>query len=108
MLGFACPIAVRLLQLRLVVRTAPEGLALEHVGPWMVHTLARLVEKPAATLTTQRFWFHLAPLGGFQWRKGNGQPGWRVLWRGWKYIADLAQGARLFLGTLPNLQDNLP
>ncbi len=108
LLGFACPIAVRLLQLRQVVRTAPEGLALEHVDPWMVHTLARLVEKPAATLTMQQFWFHLARLGGFQWRKGDGQPGWRVLWRGWKYVADLAQGARLFLGTLPNLQDNLP
>lgn len=96
LLGFLAPIAVRLLQLRQRVRQQPEGLAQQHLDPWMVKTLARLTRQDERTMTVQDFWYHVARMGGFLWRKGDGQPGWRTLWRGWKYLADLTRGARLF------------
>lgn len=96
LLGFLGPIAVRLLQLRQAVRQEPEGLARDRVDPWMVKTLARLIGQEEARMSVREFWFHVARLGGFLWRKGDGQPGWRTLWRGWKYLADLTRGARLF------------
>jgi hypothetical protein len=85
-----------LLQLRQRVRQQPEGLAHQYLDLWMVKTLARLTGQDERAMTVQDFWHHVARLGGFLWRKGDGQPGWCTLWRGWKYLADLTRGARLF------------
>ena len=37
----------------------------------------------------------VAQLGGFLGRKCDGQPGWKVLWRGYKKLQNLVAGARL-------------
>ena len=34
----------------------------------------------------------VAGLGGFLGRKGDGDPGWQTLWRGWQRVQDLCWG----------------
>jgi len=97
LLGFLIPTAVRLLQLRQEVRQDAQGLANQKIDEWMVKTLARLTKLDEDTMTIEEFWHHIARLGGFLWRKRDGQPGWRTIWRGWQYLSDLTAGARLFL-----------
>lgn len=96
LLGFAAPIAVRLLQLRQAARHAPEVPACHIVDPLMVEVLARRYRLEAETMTAQEFWRRVARLGGFQGRRRDGDPGWRTVWRGWRYLSDLTEGARLF------------
>jgi hypothetical protein len=98
LLGFAAPIAVRLLQLRQEARHAPDVLATTLVDPLMVEVLARqLPTESVSTMTILNFWRLVARLGGFQGRKRDGPPGWRTVWRGWRYLSDLTAGARLFV-----------
>ena len=104
LLGFALPIAVRLLQLRQTVRQAPEVPATTVVEPLLVQVLARRQRLNWQTLTTQQFWQQVARLGGHQGRRHDGPPGWRTVWRGWRYLSDLADGARLFAVPDANLQ----
>ena len=96
LLGFAAPIAVRLLQLRQAARQAPEVPARHIVDPLMVEVLARRYHLQAEAMTAQVFWRRVASLGGFQGRRHDGNPGWRTVWRGWRYLSDLTEGARLF------------
>ena len=96
LLGFALPIAVRLLQLRQTVRQAPQTPAITVVAPLLVQVLARRQKLDWQTLTAEQFWQQVARLGGFQGRRRDGPPGWRTVWRGWRYLSDLADGARLF------------
>jgi hypothetical protein len=88
-------IAVRLLQLRQDVRQAPDQPAGKVVEPLLVQLLCRLVGQVAPEMTVAEFWRQVARLGGHQGRRSDGPPGWRTLWRGWQYLADLATGARL-------------
>jgi hypothetical protein len=97
LLGFALPIAVRLLQLRQTVRQAPEVPATTVVEPLLVQVLARRQRLNWQTLTAEQFWQQVARLGGYQGRRNDGPPGWRTVWRGWRYLSDLADGARLFV-----------
>jgi hypothetical protein len=96
LLGFALPIAVRLLQLRQTVRQAPAVPATTVVEPLLVQVLARRQRLNWQTLTAEQFWQQVARLGGHQGRRHDGPPGWRTVWRGWRYLSDLADGARLF------------
>lgn len=96
LLGFAAPVAVRLLQLRQAARHAPDIPAKQGVEPLMVEVLARHQHTDANSMSLKRFWLWVARLGGFQGRRGDGNPGWRTLWRGWRYLSDLTDGARLF------------
>lgn len=96
LLGFLAPTAVRLLQLRQSARQDETSPAIEQVDTWMVKVLARLTNLDENTMTVKEFWFHVARLGGFLWRKSDGQPGWRTIWRGWHYLSMLASGAQLF------------
>jgi hypothetical protein len=95
LLGFLSPLAVRLLQLRQDVRQAPDQSALSLVEPLLVRLVAHLAAMAAADLTVAEFWRQVARLGGHQGRRRDGPPGWRTLWRGWLYLADMAEGARL-------------
>jgi hypothetical protein len=96
-LGFAIPIAVRLLQLREAARQTPCIPAKEAVDPLMVEVLTCRRPKMAAEPTLAEFWQAVASLGGHQGRKSDGPPGWRTIWRGWRYLSDLTEGARLFV-----------
>lgn len=44
-------------------------------------------------LTVWEFFYALARLGGHQNRKGDKQPGWLVLWRGWTTLQAMVDGA---------------
>lgn len=98
LLGFLAPTAVRLLQLRQTARQDEKSLAIQQVDAWMVKTLARLTNLDENAMTVKEFWVHVARLGGFLWRKSDGQPGWRTIWRGWHHLSILASGAQLFAG----------
>jgi hypothetical protein len=96
LLGFAAPTAVRLLQARQAARHTPDVPARSVVDPLMVEVLARHDQVDAETMTAKEFWRRVARLGGFLGRRRDGNPGWRTVWRGWRYLSDLTNGARLF------------
>lgn len=96
LLGFAIPLAIRLLQLRQSARQTPEQDANEVVEPLMVEVLARREKLDGRTMTTGRFWQEVARLGGHQGRRRDGSPGWQTIWKGWRLLADLTEGARIF------------
>lgn len=95
LLGFAIPLAARLLQLRQAVRCVPHAPASEHVEPLLVSLLAKHLHKHAETMTIAEFWRDVAQLGGHLGRRRDGMPGWRTLWRGWKLLSSWAVGAQL-------------
>jgi hypothetical protein len=45
-------------------------------------------------LSVREFFLALARLGGHQNRRGDGEPGWLVLWRGWSALQLMVAGAR--------------
>jgi hypothetical protein len=93
LLGFLAMVAVRLLQLRTVARAAPNTPAKQVLEPELVETIARLRGGSANPMTANQFWRAVAGLGGFLGRKGDGDPGWQTLWRGWQRLQDLCWGA---------------
>jgi hypothetical protein len=97
LLGFAAPLAVHLLQLRQEARLAPETPAVQVVDPLQVKLLVRVLalKIEVQALSLDQFWRYVAQLGGHLGRKGDGPPGWRTLWRGWRYLSDLTLGAQL-------------
>lgn len=94
LLGFAALLAVRLLQLRDRARQAPGAPVAESELSQKVLAL-RLQVAPAAVATNVGFWRGVAQLGGFLGRKGDGEPGWQSLWRGWQELQLLLQGVAL-------------
>ena len=94
LLGFAVPIAVRLLQLRQDVRTAPEVTAKSVVDPLFVQLLAARLKLPK-NMSLAQFWKGVAQLGGHLGRTSDGAPGWRTLWQGWIKLSEYAVGVRL-------------
>jgi len=97
LLGFSALIAVRLMQLRQVVRTAPETPATTAatLDPLMVRLLAAKFKLAVSSLTVKMFWTLVAQLGGYLGRTSDGPPGWRTLWRGWRHLSEWADGVRL-------------
>jgi hypothetical protein len=94
LLGFLAIVAVRLLQWRTVARTAPDTPATQVIEPEFVETVVRLRGGSADRMTAEQFWRTLAGLGGFLGRKGDGDPGWQTLWRGWQRLQDLCWGVQ--------------
>lgn len=94
-LGFLAIVAVRLLQLRTLSRSIPESPASQVVPPLLLKVLVARLGLPNSELTMHQFWRQLASLGGFIGRKGDGEPGWQTLWRGWQRLQDLSWGAAL-------------
>lgn len=96
LLGFAAPIAVRLLQLKHHVHLTPTRLARKVVQPLMVQVLALRQKRVAVSMTLSEFWKQVARLGGHLGRTSDGTPGWRTLWQGWQLLSALTAGAQLF------------
>ena len=92
LLGFLALVAVRLLQLRAVARIAPDTPAKQVVEPELVDAIVRLRGGLVDQMTANQFWRAVAGLGGFLGRKGDGDPGWQTLWRGWQRLQDLCWG----------------
>lgn len=78
--GMTSVLAVRLLMMKQLAKTAPDTPA-KHVIPkeWLrVLEILRRRELP----TVRDFIRNLAALGGFLMRKHDGEPGWITIWRG--------------------------
>ena len=88
--------AVRLLQLRSLARQAPTDDAAAHVPAlWLEALKLACGLAPEAKLTLGEFWRRLAMRGGFLGRRGDGQPGWITLWRGWVELHRLIDAMQL-------------
>lgn len=87
-------IAWRLFWLTFLARTDPDAPATAILAPHELHALYTFLHKqplpPAAPPTVRQAIRWLAQLGGFLARKGDGEPGVIVIWRGWQRLADIA------------------
>lgn len=78
--GMTCVLSVRLVQLKTVATTLPDLPAAKVIPKIWIQMLSALRQK--TIVTVRDFFRHLAGLGGFLMRKGDGEPGWITLWRG--------------------------
>jgi hypothetical protein len=92
--GMLSVLAVRLLQMKSVARQQPELPAARVVPKAWLEMLRALRKRPIHTI--RDFFRHLAGLGGFLMRKGDGEPGWITLWRGFEKLLLCLRGARAF------------
>lgn len=99
LIAMCCVLAVRLLQLKNDTRLMPRAPAIQHVPKESVQTLAQLLKRDADTITLRDFTHEVAKLGGFVGRKGDGEPGWLTLWRGWHELDLISMGLRLAKNT---------
>ena len=81
-----------------MARQDPELPATAVVDPLLVEVLTLRNPRLSTTMTVGEFWRAVAGLGGHLGRRGDGPPGWRTLWKGWRKLSDLAEGARLIKG----------
>jgi Transposase DNA-binding/Transposase Tn5 dimerisation domain len=96
LVGLLAVVAVRLLQLKGLARTEPDRPATQVVPPLYVAVLQSYKKvKQGVQWTVRQFFRELAKLGGFLGRKGDGEPGWITIWRGWDLLQWLVRGAQL-------------
>jgi hypothetical protein len=87
-------VAVRLLQLKTIATKQPDRPAAEIVpAGWLQMMTALRGSKRAKIVTAKDFLRALASLGGHLGRKGDGEPGWLTLWRGFDKLHLLLRGA---------------
>jgi len=60
--------------------------------PEFLETVVRFRGGSADRVSAEQFWRAVAGWGGFLGRKGEGDPGWQTLWRGWQRLQDLCWG----------------
>jgi transposase-like protein/DDE family transposase len=100
LIGILSVVALRLLNLKLLSRTHPDGkVQPEEIGAEALALLEKAYRKPPDGWTNQTVLISIARMGGFLARKGDGPPGWRILWQGWHRLMTMAEGIRLLLGT---------
>ena len=88
-------LAVRVVQLRSAVRSQPDAPA-ESVATALEIELVQQAWGLAATAwTVLAFVSGVARLGGFLGRRCDGEPGWKVLWRGYQRLQAMVEGVRL-------------
>lgn len=87
LVGLTSVVAIRLLQLKSFARTHPEKKA-RSVVPSVWLRMLKLAGKLSnvSDLTVGQFYREVAKLGGFLARKGDGEPGWITIWRGWEKL----------------------
>jgi hypothetical protein len=95
--GLLSVVAVRLLQLKELGRREPRRAAVELVPPRYVALVhrARHGRGEPGQWTIREFIRGVAGLGGFLGRKGDGEPGWITIWRGWEALHWMLRGAQL-------------
>ena len=94
--GVLSVVAVRLLQMKDVARSEPDRPARRwrRGGTW--RCCGRCGARPASSpWAAGRFFRELAKLGGFLGRKGDGEPGWNTIWRGWEKLHLMLRGTEL-------------
>ncbi len=97
LLGFLSPIAIRLLQIRQIARQAPNTPACSEIDPLPLRILVAQLHTNPTTMTIAQFWSGVAQLRGHLGRTCDGPPGWITLWRGYRQLQLMVQGARFLL-----------
>src|SRR3989304_6726348 len=96
LLGILALVAVRLLALKLAARAQPDALVeMNALDEEMWAVLEAKFSRPKEGWTYRSTLVAIARLGGFLARKGDGDPGWLTLWRGWQRLVRLAEGYAL-------------
>lgn len=97
LIGLITVIGTRLLSLKQIGRSQPTTRALTHVpSSWLKCLKAYRGHKVKLTgMTVYSFFRELAKLGGFLARKGDGEPGWETVWRGYQKLQSLLAGMQL-------------
>lgn len=99
LLGVLALVAVRLLQMKVLAEAKPdEPVDGVEVGPEVLTILEAKLGKPPGGWTNRTVLVKIASLGGFLGRKGDGNPGWQTIWRGWQKLMLLIQGYHLARG----------
>lgn len=93
-IGLLSVVAVRLLQLKMVARKAPETPAEKVVPKWWLSTLRAVTQHRKPINTVGEFFRRLAMFGGFLGRKNDGQPGWQTIWGGLEKLLLCIRGAQ--------------
>ena len=89
-------VGIRLFQLKLIGRNQPEAHARTHVPSHWLRCMKLARPKLRLTgLTVYMFFRELAKMGGFLARKGDGEPGWQTIWRGYQKLQALLAGMEL-------------
>lgn len=95
LIGFISVSAVKLLQLRDIVRHNPEAEAQEYVEKEDVNIVRAYYKIENKEMTIDRFLRYIAQMGGFLNRKSDGNPGWQSIWEGWKFFLGIKKGVML-------------
>lgn len=95
--GLLSVVAVRLLQLKEMGRRDPKRAATELIPAHYVELVRRARGRRArpGEWTVRDFFRGVAGLGGFLGRKGDGEPGWITIWRGWEVLHWMLRGVQL-------------
>lgn len=88
-------VAVRVLQLRCALETAPTASAEQVATTAEIAVLSRHLGRASGGLTVRASVRGVAGLGGFLGRKHDGEPGVRALWRGYQRLQDMVLGYEL-------------
>lgn len=96
-LSIAGIIAIKLLQIRDLVRIMPNELASKIVDPLSLKIIQNY-HKIKKDLTVKEYYILLAKMGGFLDRKSDGDPGWQTLWKGQLQLFWMVEGAKVILG----------
>jgi Transposase DNA-binding/Transposase Tn5 dimerisation domain len=90
-------VAVRLLNLKFLARARPEEpVDVQVFGTKAIQLLEKRFGPPAQGQWTHRQLVRaMARMGGFIGRRGDGEPGWQTIWRGWQRLIWMTEGAEL-------------
>jgi len=96
LLGILALVAVRLLELKLQARVAPDqAVPAATLGAEAFAVLEAKHGRPKEGWTNRAVLVGIAKLGGFLARRGDGDPGWLTIWRGWQRLVLLTEGYSL-------------
>jgi hypothetical protein len=99
LLALLAIVAVRLVRLKLLGRSAPQrAISADDFPADGIALLEKEYGRPPEGWTGRQVLRHLARQGGFLARKGDGEPGWLTIWRGWQRFSAMLHGARLLKG----------
>jgi hypothetical protein len=90
-------VAVRLVNLKFLARARPdEPVDVKLFGTKAIELLQRRFGPPLQGQWTHRQLVRaMARMGGFIGRRGDGEPGWQTIWRGWQRLIWMTEGAEL-------------